>query len=107
MKFTTQSVKGLHQCIVAEDVNPEALRLHISEIAPGTSAHPPHTHGGVEAFYVLDGYGTLDTEGERYTLGPNDVIVLDPTKLHGLTNTGDTRMRYMVIIATYPDKVGE
>ena len=99
MTFKTQSIKGISQYLLDEDVDFNALRMHISEIAPGTSAHPPHTHNGAEAFYVLEGHGTIDVEGERHTLGPNDVIVLDPAKLHGLTNTGDTKMRYMVIIA--------
>ena len=104
MPFTPENVKGLHQCFVAEGVNPAALRLHISEIAPGTSAHPPHTHAGVEAFYVLEGHGVLSVEGEPpHPLGPNEAIVLNPAKPHGLTNTGDTPMRYIVIIAKCPD----
>lgn len=100
MPFIPKNVKGLHQCFVAEDINSEALRLHISEIAPGTSAHAPHTHAGVEAFYVLEGHGVLSVEGEPpQSLGPNEAIVLNPAKSHGLTNTGDTPMRYIVIIA--------
>ncbi len=104
MPFIPENVKGLHQCFVAEGVNPAALRLHISEIAPGTSAHPPHMHAGVEAFYVLEGYGVLSVEGEPpQPIGPNEAIVLNPAKSHGLTNTGNTPMRYMVIIAKCPD----
>lgn len=100
MPFTPQNVKGLHNYFVADDINSGALRLHISEIAPGTSAHPPHTHAGIEAFYVLEGRGVLSVEGESpQPIGPNEAIVLNPAKSHGLTNTGDTPMRYMVIIA--------
>ncbi|MBN1246524.1 MAG: cupin domain-containing protein [Anaerolineae bacterium] len=99
MGFSIQPVKGLSKVLVDTDIDPGALRLHISEIAPGTAAHPPHTHEGVEAFYVLEGHGTLETQGERYDLGPNEAILLDATKGHGLTNTGDVPMRYVVIIA--------
>jgi quercetin dioxygenase-like cupin family protein len=103
MPFISKNVKGLHQYFVAEDVDSGALRLHISEIAPGTSAHPPHTHAGVEAFYVLEGYGVLSVAGEPpQPLGPNEAIVLNPEKPHGLTNTGDTPMRYIVIIEVTP-----
>lgn len=100
MGFTVQPAKGLGRYLVDSGIDPQRLRVHISEIAPGTSAHAPHTHTGVEAFYVLEGHGTLKVDGETpQPLGPNDVIILDPAKLHGLTNTGDVPMRYMVIIA--------
>jgi quercetin dioxygenase-like cupin family protein len=104
MGFTLQTVKGLGKYLVDSGIDPQALRMHITEIAPGTSAHAPHTHAGIEAFYVLEGHGTLNVEGESpQSLGPNDVIILNPAKLHGLTNTGDTPMRYMVIIVKCPD----
>jgi len=104
MGFTVQTAKGLGKYVVDSGIDPQMLRMHISEIAPGTSAHAPHTHAGVEAFYVLEGHGTLTVDGETpQALGPNDVIILDPAKLHGLTNTGDAPMRYMVIIAKFPD----
>lgn len=99
MSFTAQAVKGLNQYFQDTTLDPQTLRLHISEIAPGTSAHPPHTHAGAEAFYVLAGRGTLTVEGEPpQPLGPNEAIVLNPAKPHGLTNTGDTPLRYIVII---------
>jgi mannose-6-phosphate isomerase-like protein (cupin superfamily) len=99
MGFSVRPVKGLSKVWVDTGIDPEALRLHISEIAPGTAAHPPHTHEGVEAFYILEGCGILETQGERYALGPNEAIVLDATHPHGLTNTGDIPMRYVVMIA--------
>lgn len=99
MGYSLQDKKGLAKCLVDADIDPEQLQFHISEIEPGTSAHAPHTHAGIEGFYVLEGHGAVEVEGERYPLGPNEAIILDPGKPHGLTNTGETRMRYMVIIA--------
>ncbi len=99
MRFSTVKAKGVLKCLVAESVDTQKLRFHISEIEPGTSAHPPHTHAGVEAFFILEGMGQIEVEGECYPLGPNEALMLDPTKLHGLTNVGSSRMRYMVIIA--------
>jgi len=100
MAFTLQTAKGLGKYLIDSGIDPQMLRMHISEIAPGTSAHAPHTHAGVEAFYVLEGQGVLTVQGEPpQPLGPNEAIVLNPAKPHGLANTGDTPMRYMVIIA--------
>jgi len=98
MSFAERQRKGLARCLVETSLDPEKLRIHISEIAPGTSAHPPHVHDAVEAFYVLDGHGSVEIGPERYEIGPNEVIILDARTLHGLVNTGATPMRYMVVI---------
>ena len=99
MVFIERPAKGLSRCLADAALDPEKLRMHITEIAPGTRAHPPHTHAALEAFYVLEGHGMVETGGEQLALGPNEVLVLDASVEHGLVNTGDTPMRYMVIIA--------
>ncbi len=98
MSFSPASFKGLTRCLVADNVDPNKLRFHISELEPGTRSHPPHTHAGVEAFYVLEGNGCVEVEGESYALSANEAIVIDPARPHGLVNTGSTRMRYLVMM---------
>ena len=92
-------VKGLAQCLVAETFDPQKLRFHITEVEAGSRSHPAHTHTGLEVFYMLEGRSTVEVEGEQYELGPNEAIVVDASRPHGIFNSGDTRMRYMVIIA--------
>ena len=75
------------------------MRVHISEVDAGQRSHPPHRHGGTEAFYMLEGEGTLEIDGERHPLRASEAIVFDPRKLHGLVNTSAAPMRYMVIIS--------
>lgn len=99
MPFSVLSAKGMDGLILEAGVDPQRLTLHISEIAPGTRAHPPHTHEGIEAFYVLQGQGTVEYGAERQVVGPNQAILLGADTLHGLVNTGDVPLRYMVIIA--------
>jgi uncharacterized cupin superfamily protein len=60
MSLSKLQIKGLTRCLLDEDVPEGRLHIHISEIAPGTRAHPPHTHEGVEAFYVLEGERGLE-----------------------------------------------
>ncbi len=98
MNFSPIAFKGLTRCLIAESIDPNKLRFHISEIEPGTRSHPPHTHAGVEAFYVLEGSGAVEVEGESYVLTSNQAIVIDPARPHGLVNTGSTRMRYLVMM---------
>jgi mannose-6-phosphate isomerase-like protein (cupin superfamily) len=99
MGFVPKVVKGLNRCLVDEALGEGPLSVHISQIAPGTRAHPPHTHAGVEGFYVLEGHGTVEVNGASAELGPNDLVLVDASRMHGLVNTGDVDLRYMVIIS--------
>jgi uncharacterized cupin superfamily protein len=99
MSFLEHQAKGLARLLTDVDLPPERLRIHISEVGPGERSHPPHKHAGVEAFYMLAGEGTLEIDAERQRIATGEAIVFDPTKLHGLVNSGDVPMRYIVIIA--------
>lgn len=99
MPFSEITAKGFSRYLVAASLDPQKLRLHISEVEPGSRSHGAHTHPGVEAFYVLEGQATVEVEDELYTLGPNEALALDASRPHGIFNSGPARARYMVIIA--------
>jgi mannose-6-phosphate isomerase-like protein (cupin superfamily) len=96
--FKLETVKGIERVLLAENLHPDRLHLHISEIGPGMRAHAPHAHSGVEAIYILEGEGTMETGGEAYPFKANEAIVVDCTQEHGLINTGSGPLRYLVII---------
>jgi mannose-6-phosphate isomerase-like protein (cupin superfamily) len=99
-QFTNLPMKGLDGFWIESSLAADKLRLHITEIEPGTRAHAPHTHAGVESFYILSGNGTLEIEdGTKISIGSNQAVTVDPTRLHGLVNTGSTVLKYIVIIA--------
>ncbi len=98
MPFSEITTKGLSRCLIAASLDPQKLRLHLSEVEPGSRSHGAHTHPGVEAFYVLEGQATVEVDDERYTLGPNEALALDARRPHGIFNSGAARVRYLVII---------
>lgn len=91
-------IKGISRYLIDERLDGEPIHLHISEIGAGERAHPPHRHGGYEAIYVLAGAGTMELDDERVPLGAGEAVVFDPQRLHGLVNSGDEPMRYMVVL---------
>jgi mannose-6-phosphate isomerase-like protein (cupin superfamily) len=99
MQFVELAVKGLRRMLVAEGIDPRRLHVHLSEIGPGTRAHPSHVHEGVEAFLVLEGSGVVETGGTNQPVGPEECLVLDAKHEHGLFNPGPGRLRYLVITA--------
>ena len=98
MILLEHAVKGINRHLLDTDLQGEPLHIHISEVDAKSRAHPPHKHGGYEAFYMLEGEGTLEIGDETYILSANESAVFDPRKLHGLRNDSDQSMRYMVIL---------
>jgi mannose-6-phosphate isomerase-like protein (cupin superfamily) len=103
MNFLEIPVKGVSRYLHEEHLHEKSLRFHISSVGPGERSHPPHQHGGFEAFYILEGEGTLEIGDERIVLNSGEGIVFDPRKLHGLVNTGSLPLQYMVIRAAQED----
>lgn len=103
MQLSETSMKGIARYLLAPDLNGEPLHLHISTVGPGERSHPPHRHGGYEAFYMLEGEGTLELDGETYVLKAGEAAVFDPQKLHGLVNHSHAPMRYLVVLANPGD----
>ena len=99
MKLSDVQAQGLTKCLAAPGVIPDKLKIHITQVEPGSRSHGAHTHAGVEAFYMLEGSGTVEVEGEHYPLNQNGVIAIDASRPHGIFNSGATPMRYIVIIA--------
>lgn len=99
MPFFDHQAKGITRYLLDADLNGEPLHVHISQVGAGQRAHPPHRHGGYEAFYMIEGEGTLEIDGERQVIRSNEAVVFDPRKLHGLVNESQAPMRYMVILS--------
>jgi quercetin dioxygenase-like cupin family protein len=96
--FHERSMKGIPRYVMDERLEGEPLHLHLTEVAPGERAHPPHRHGGYEAFYMLAGEGTLELDDEHIALNAGEAAVFDPQRLHGLVNSGAAPMRYIVVL---------
>ena len=94
-----EDIKGISRFVFAEGALDDKLHLHISEVGPGQRAHAPHSHGGQEIFYVFNGQGEVIVGAETVTLSSGEAIQVDCTIVHGISNTGESDMRYAVIIA--------
>ena len=92
-------VKGFEKFLFAEGADSHKLHLHISEVGPGTRAHPPHHHDGQEIFYVLEGEGEVVIGEDTHRVNGGEAIHVNCEILHGIKNAGAGPMRYAVIIA--------
>ncbi len=99
MSLTNLDKKGLNAFLFDTNLPDNAFSLHISELVPGKSSHPSHTHNSMEAYYVLCGELTVERGNNKIVLHQNEAAAINANVLHGVTNSGTEKNRYMVIIA--------
>lgn len=71
--------------------------LKMSVVEPKSATHPPHKHVEDEFFFVLEGTAEFYLNGETKTAGPYASFYCPPNSEHGIRNTGDTVLKYLVI----------
>ena len=63
----------------------------------GAQPHPPHRHPEEEIMIVGEGTGEFFIDGVTMQVKIGDVIFAEANVLHGVRNTGDTRMTFYFI----------
>lgn len=81
----------------------EGKTLKMSVVAPHKATHAPHSHVEDEFFYVLEGTAEFYLNGKTKTGGPNTSFYCPSFSEHGISNVGDTELKYLVI-KKYEDK---
>ena len=66
-------------------------------VQPGKSVHQAHRHAEEEYLAVVDGTGTWWLDGKEFPAKRGDILYVEPWVYHGLTNTGDKPLVFLVI----------
>jgi quercetin dioxygenase-like cupin family protein len=61
-------------------------------LKPGQQPHPPHTHVDEEVIVLVEGTGEINLNGKSSGVGAGEVMYAAPNCLHGIRNTGSTRL---------------
>lgn len=73
------------------------LEMHITELAPGGSPHPPHHHQHEEMLLIHQGTVEVTVSGNSRLIGPGSVAYFASNDVHGLRNVGASRAMYFVV----------
>ncbi len=71
--------------------------LKMSVVAPYKSTHEPHKHMEDEFFFVLEGTANFYLDGKTIKVGPYTSLYCPSMQMHGISNAGDTQLKYLVI----------
>ncbi len=91
--------QGFVKVYVSEAIGAKKLRIHLSVVGPHRKPHEPHQHDGEEIFFILEGEGKVIVGNKEYKVGPMTAVFIPPNVFHGIENTGDKPLKYLVIIA--------
>jgi len=71
--------------------------LKMSVVAPYKSTHAPHQHIEDEFFFILEGTASFYLDGKTTVVGKYTSLYCPSNVMHGITNAGDTELKYLVI----------
>ena len=85
-----------NRLLSAEALRQPGALLQVVQVPPGSHI-PPHRHAtSVEVYVVRRGECELIVNGERHTMRPGDVILMEPGDVHELINRGDEVFELLV-----------
>lgn len=74
-----------------------ALASGLVTLEPGAQPHPPHRHPEEEIMIVGEGTGEFSVDGIATQVKAGDMVFAESNVLHGVVNTGQTRMVFYFI----------
>ena len=74
-----------------------ALASGLVTLEPGAQPHPPHRHPEEEIMIVGEGIGEFSIDGIATQVKAGDMVFAESNVLHGVLNTGQTRMVFYFI----------
>jgi len=71
--------------------------LKLSAVKAHDATHPPHKHVEDEFFFVLEGDARFYLNGDSVVCGPYTSFYCPSMVEHGISNAGNTELKYLVI----------
>lgn len=71
--------------------------IKLSVVEPHSATHSPHKHAEDEFFFVLEGTAQFYLDGKTKTVGPMTSLYCPSNVEHGISNTGSSELKYLVI----------
>jgi mannose-6-phosphate isomerase-like protein (cupin superfamily) len=78
------------------------VEVHITELAPGQSPHPPHHHVHEEMMMLQRGTLEANLAGKLTMMTPGSVLFVESGIEHGIRNPGTEPCQYFVIALGNP-----
>ncbi len=97
--FTTADGSTIRVLLDAELAGAREQSVAEATLAPGQATERHYHARTEEIYYVLEGEGELEVDGERASVGPGDAILLRPGAWHQIRATGGRELQFLCCCA--------
>jgi mannose-6-phosphate isomerase-like protein (cupin superfamily) len=87
-----------------ENADSRLFDFRVSSYQPRGHVAPHHHEYQEQVYYILEGEGLMEIEGERTVVTPWTVVHIPPTVSHAIYNTGMVDLK-LVVVTIPPDDV--
>jgi mannose-6-phosphate isomerase-like protein (cupin superfamily) len=77
----------------------EKMWVGMSKVDPGSCSNPHSHERQEEIFYVVGGRGEIEVGDEKEAVEPGSIVVVPPTLIHSLINTGDETLKVLSVVS--------
>lgn len=97
--FTTKDGSEVRELLAHRNSCIERQSLAEARVPVG-GATTPHYHPlAEEIYYILEGRGRMQLDGQTQAVGPGDAIAIPPGSTHQITNTDDVPLKLLCCCA--------
>jgi len=95
-KVHTGDWGSMHRYFAGKTFATEGAFVAVAVIEPGKAVHKEHRHAEEEYLAVVEGSGVWALDGKEFPAKRGDILYVEPWVYHGLTNTGDKPLVFLV-----------
>jgi mannose-6-phosphate isomerase-like protein (cupin superfamily) len=97
--FITKDGSEIRELLAHRNSCIQKQSLAEARLPPGRATVPHYHPVTEEIYYVLEGRGGMEIDGEARAVGPGDAIAIPPGATHQMTNTGIAPLRFLCCCA--------
>lgn len=97
--FTTKDGSEIRELLAYRNSSIANQSLAEARLPAGTSTTPHYHQRTEEIYYILEGQAEMRIEQETRSVGPGDAIAIPPGKVHQITNSGATPLKFLCMCA--------
>jgi mannose-6-phosphate isomerase-like protein (cupin superfamily) len=97
--FTTKDGSQIRELLAHRNSAVRNQSLAEARLPKGAATQPHFHPRAEEIYYLLEGRGRMQIEGDVRDVTPGDAIAIPPGQRHQITNTGDATLRFLCCCA--------
>ncbi len=97
--FTTKDGSTIRVLLDAETAGARNQSLAEASLEAGQATTRHYHAESEEIYFVLEGNGEMELDGQRTAVGPGDAILIPPGAWHQIRTLGNSRLRFLCCCA--------